>query len=78
MVCKLKKAFVWLKQYLHAWFGQFSQVMIELLRYVIDQWVFYKKSTEGTIFLIVYVDDIIIINIVQKGMVELKDLFKRI
>nr|GEW47898.1 uncharacterized mitochondrial protein AtMg00810-like [Tanacetum cinerariifolium] len=64
-VCKLKKALYGLKQYLRAWFGKFSNQVIEfgLRRSVYDHFVFYSSSNAGCILLVVYVDDIVITGI---------------
>jgi hypothetical protein len=62
-VFKLKKALYDLKQSPWAWFGKFSEVVMEfgLKRYQIDHLVFHLHTSAGYILLVVYVDDIVII-----------------
>jgi hypothetical protein len=62
-VCKLKKALYDLKQSPWAWFGKFSEVVMEfgLKRYQTDHLVFHLHTSAGYILLVVYVDDIVII-----------------
>ncbi|GKD95403.1 retrovirus-related pol polyprotein from transposon TNT 1-94, partial [Tanacetum coccineum] len=73
-VCKLKKALYGLKQSLRAWFGKFSNALIEfsLRRSVYDHSVFYSSSNAGCILLVVYVDDIVITRNDKAGIKKLK------
>ena len=61
-MCRLHKAIYGLKQSPKAWFGKFSEVVLKfgLRRCHSDHSVFSHTSDRGKIFLIVYVDDIII------------------
>ncbi|GJR23039.1 retrovirus-related pol polyprotein from transposon TNT 1-94 [Tanacetum coccineum] len=73
-VCKLKKALYGLKQSMRSWFGKFSNVVIKfgLRRSVYDLSVFYSSSNAGFIFLVVYVDDIVITGSDKDGIKKLK------
>ena len=60
-----------LKQYPRAWFGLFSSVVQEfsMLRSTTDHSVFYHHNSLGQcIYLVVYVDDIVIIDSDQDGI----------
>ncbi|GAB2293069.1 Belongs to the helicase [Dionaea muscipula] len=61
-VCWLKKSLHGLKQSPRAWFGRFSSVVLEfgLQRLAKDHSVFYDHSDARCLFLVVYVDDIVI------------------
>jgi len=61
-VCYLKKSLYGLKQSPRAWFGKFSEVVLEfgMKMSKCDHSVFYRQSIVGTILLVVYVDDIVI------------------
>ncbi|KAL3749975.1 hypothetical protein ACJRO7_011017 [Eucalyptus globulus] len=74
LVCQLKKSLYGLKQSPRAWFGRFSEVVLSfgLSRCENDHSVFYKQSRGGKLFLIVYVDDIIITGDDLVGITELK------
>ncbi|GJR46556.1 retrovirus-related pol polyprotein from transposon TNT 1-94 [Tanacetum coccineum] len=73
-VCKLKKALYGLKQSSRAWFGKFSNAVIEfgLRRSVYDHSIFYSSSNAGCILLVVYVDDIVITGSDKAGIEKLK------
>ncbi|GAB2286399.1 Belongs to the helicase [Dionaea muscipula] len=73
-VCRLKKFLYGLRQYPRAWFGRFSSVVLEfgLQRSEKDHSIFYRHSGEGCIFLVVYVDDIVITNSDSSGITSLK------
>ncbi|RDY03473.1 hypothetical protein CR513_12941, partial [Mucuna pruriens] len=63
-VCKLKKTLYELKQYPRAWFERFAQVIISLgyMQSISDHTFFIKHSLDGKLtFLLVYVDDMIVI-----------------
>ena len=64
-VCKLRKSLYGLKQSPHAWFGRFSNVVIEFGSYrsAYDYFVFYRQSSFSILLLVVYVDDIVITSI---------------
>ena len=60
--CHLRKSLYGLKQSPRAWFGKFSEVIQEfgMNKSKVDHSVFYRQSANGIIFLVVYVDDIVI------------------
>ena len=62
MVCRLHKSLYGLKQSPRAWFGRFSTVVQQfgMVRSEAEHSVFYHHSTQWCIYLIVYVDDIVI------------------
>ena len=80
LVCKLRRSLYGLKQSPRAWFSRFSTVLVEfgMIRSTSDHSVFYKHTSEGKcIYLIVYVDDIVITGNDQDGITQLKaHLFK--
>ena len=80
LVCKLHRSLYGLKQSPRAWFSRFSAVVMEfgMARNASDHSVFYKHTSEGQcIYLIVYVDDIVITGNDQDGITHLKaHLFK--
>ncbi|XP_073222446.1 uncharacterized protein [Cicer arietinum] len=57
-----------------AWFGRFSSVVQEfgMIRSEADHSVFYHHSAQRCIYLIVYVDDIVITGSDQQGILQLK------
>jgi hypothetical protein len=61
-VFKLKKALYGLKQSLRSWFGKFFEAVLEfgLQRCHKDHSMFHLHTSVGYIFLVVYVDDIVI------------------
>ena len=65
LVCKLRCSLYGLKQSPRAWFDRFTSVVQEfgMLRSTIDHSVFYHHNSSGQcIYLVVYVDDIVIIS----------------
>ena len=71
LVCKLRHSLYGLKQFPRAWFSRFSSVVQEfsMIRSSADHSVFYHHSSTGKcIYLIVYVDDIIITGSDQDGI----------
>ena len=62
-VCRLHKSLYGLKQFPRAWFGKFSQVIEKfgIQKSKSDHSIFYRNSEAGIILLVVYVDDIVII-----------------
>ena len=63
LVCKLRRSLYGLKQSPRAWFSRFSSVLQEfgMIQITTDHSVFYHHSFTGKcIYLIVYVDDIVI------------------
>ena len=61
-VCKLQNALYGLKQSLRAWFEKFSNSVLDffLHRCQADHSIFYLHTNSGNIFLLVYVDGIVI------------------
>ena len=79
LVCKLRKSLYGLKQSPRAWFGHFSKVVMEfgLKRCGVDHSVFYTCSKQGKIWLLVYVDDIIITSDDTQDIVMLKEFLQK-
>ena len=76
MVCRLKRALYGLKQSPRAWFGRFRDVVQKygMIRSEADHSVFYRHSpSKGSIYLVVYVDDIIITGQDHDGIAQLKN-----
>ena len=73
-VCRLRKSLYGLKQSPRAWFGNFSEVIEKfgMQKSKSNHYVFYRNSQEGIILLVVYVDDIIIIENDMTGISSLK------
>ena len=63
-----------LKQSSHAWFGKISQAVEKfgMQKSKFDHSIFYRNSSLGIILLVVYVDDIVIIESDFKGILSLK------
>ena len=63
-----------LKQSPRVWFGKFSQTVEEfgMQKSKSDHFVFYRNFSLGIILLVVYVDDIVIIESDSKGVSSLK------
>ncbi|KAJ9707125.1 hypothetical protein PVL29_002217 [Vitis rotundifolia] len=75
LVCRLRRSLYGLKQSPRAWFGRFSSVVQEfgMLRSTADHSVFYHHNSLGQcIYLVVYVDDIVISGSDQDGIQKLK------
>ena len=76
MVCKLKKSLYGLKQSPCAWFDRFSKVIKShgYSQGQTDKTLFVKHSLDGKItILIVYVDDIYLLETTSKKWRKLKD-----
>ncbi|RVW16747.1 Retrovirus-related Pol polyprotein from transposon RE2 [Vitis vinifera] len=74
LVCRLRRSLYGLKQSPRAWFGSFSSIVQEfgMLRSTADHSVFYHHNSLGQcIYLVVYVDDIVITSD-QDGIQKLK------
>ncbi|RVX13347.1 Retrovirus-related Pol polyprotein from transposon RE2 [Vitis vinifera] len=72
LVCKLRRSLYGLKQSPRVWFGRFSSVVQEfgMLRSEANHSVFYHhNSSSQCIYLVVYVDDIVITSSDQEGVV---------
>ncbi|RVW79464.1 Retrovirus-related Pol polyprotein from transposon RE1 [Vitis vinifera] len=68
LVCRLRRSLYGLKQSPRAWFGRFSSVVQEfgMLRSTADHSVFYHHNSLGQcIYLVVYVDDIVITGVIR-------------
>jgi len=78
-VCHLKKAIYELKQSIRAWFEKFSLTIcsIDFRRCHSDNSVFIRRTSSGIVVLVVYVDDILLIESNSAGIVETKMYFKR-
>ena len=75
LVCKLRRSLYGLKQSPRAWFGQFSSVIQEfdMTWSTSNHSVFYHRTSSGQcIYLIVYVDDIVITGNDRDGIQRLK------
>jgi len=74
LVYRLRKSLYGLKQSPRAWFGKFSSVVKEfsMTRSEADHSVFYCHSNAGCIYLVVYVDDIVLIGSDHYGISQLK------
>ena len=62
MVCKLKKSIYGLKQVSHQWYYKFHQVIISFgfEINVVDDCIYHKFSGSKHIFLVLYVDGILL------------------
>ena len=70
-MCRLRRSLYGLKQSHRAWFDRFSSVVQEfgMLRSTTDHSVFYHYNSLGQcIYLVVYVDDIVITGSDQDGI----------
>ena len=75
LVCRLRRSLYGFKQSPRAWFSHFSSVVQEfgMLRSTSDHSVFYHHNSLGQcIYLVVYVDDIVITGSYQDGIQKLK------
>ena len=74
-MCWLRRSLYGLKQSPRVWFGRFSSVVQEfgMHRSTVDHFVFYHHNSSGQcIYLVVYVDDIVITGIDRDGIQKLK------
>ncbi|RVW14377.1 Retrovirus-related Pol polyprotein from transposon RE1 [Vitis vinifera] len=75
LVCRLRRSLYGLKQSPRAWFSRFNSVVQEfgMFRSTADHSVFYHHNSSGQcIYLVVYVDDIVITGSDQNGIHKLK------
>ena len=75
LVCRLRRSLYGLKQSPRAWFSRFSSVVKQfgMTRSTADHSVFYHHTSSGQcIYLMVYVDDIVITRDDQEGIQRLK------
>jgi hypothetical protein len=75
-VCKLQKAIYSLKQAPRAWFSRLSGKLLHLgfVGSKADSSLFIYRTTAITMFLLIYVDDIIIVSSVPAAITELLQL----
>ena len=73
-VCRFWKSLYGLKQSPRAWFSKFNQAIEKfgLQKSKFDHSIFYRNSSLGIILLVVYVDDIVIIESDSTGISSLK------
>lgn len=72
LVCKLKKSLYGLKQAPHAWFDTLKNFLTEALGFQgckADSSLFFKKTLAGCVFLLFYVDDILVIGAQEDDIV---------
>ena len=62
LICRLRKSLYVLKQSPRIWFGKFNNVVqqFRMTRCEVDHLAFYRHSSVGCIYLVAYVDDIIL------------------
>ena len=78
-ICHLRRAFYGLKQAPRAWFAKFGST-ISRLGYMANHYdsaLFLRHTDKGTILLLLYVDDMIIIGDNLSGIQELKDFLSQ-
>ena len=78
-VCYLQRALYGLKQAPRTWLAKFSST-ISRLGYIVshyDSALFFRRIVKGTIFLLLYVDDIIITGDDLSGIQKLKDFLSQ-
>ena len=78
-VCRLRHALYGLKQAPRAWFVKFSSTIFRLINIVspYDSALFLQHTCKGTILLLLYVDDKIIICDDLSGIQDLKDFLSQ-
>ncbi|RVW98210.1 Retrovirus-related Pol polyprotein from transposon RE2 [Vitis vinifera] len=75
LVCRLRSSLYGLKQSPRAWFSHFSSIVQEfgMFRSIADHSIFYHHNSSGQcIYLVVYVDDIVITSSDQNGIQKLR------
>ena len=78
-ICHLRRALYDLKQAPRVWFAKFSST-ISILGYMVshyDSALFLRRIDKCTILLLLYVDDMIIIDDDLNGIQELKDFLSQ-
>ncbi|KAL5762227.1 hypothetical protein ACOSP7_018491 [Xanthoceras sorbifolium] len=78
-VCRLRRALYGLKQAPRAWFAKFSTTIQQFgfLSSAYDSALFIRKTDHGCIFLLLYVDDMIITGDDVTGISDLKDFLRQ-
>ncbi|KAI3441040.1 Protein kinase domain-containing protein [Psidium guajava] len=75
-VCRLRRSLYGLKQSPRAWFGRFTTAVVRdfgMKQSIKDSSVFYHTSPTGCIYMVVYVDDIVITGSDLAGISRLKE-----
>ena len=78
-ICHLQRALYGLKQAPRAWFAKFSSTIFRLgyTASPYDSALFLRRTDKGTILLLLYMDDMIIIGNDLSGIQELKDFLSQ-
>ena len=78
-VCHLRRALYGLKQAQRAWFAKFSSIIFRLgyITSPYDSTLFLRRTDKETILLLLYVDNMIIIDNDLNGIQELKDFLNQ-
>lgn len=78
MVCKLRKALYGLKQAPRAWFSKLKSVLLKggYRQSHNDYSLFISPSTQGTVFVLIYVDDLLITGDDVEGILQLKGMLQ--
>ena len=76
MVCKLQKSIYGLKQAFRLWYLKFDEDVIinGLKENIVDQYIYMKVSESKYIFLVLFVDDILLVTNDTDLLVETKQL----
>ena len=76
MVCKLQKSIYGLKKTSRQWYIKFDEVITAIVfnENVVDQYIYIKVSGSKYIFLVLYVDDILLVTNDNDLLVEIKQL----
>jgi len=77
LICRLRKSLYSLKQSPRAWFGEFNSVVQQfgMTQSEADHSVFYCHSRVGSIYLVVYVDDIVLRVMITMTSLRLNNMF---
>ena len=77
IICKLKKSLYGLKQSPRAWFGRFNIVVqaFGLTRSKADHSIFYCHSSSLCIYLVVYVDGIVITRVIRSEYKSRRNIY---
>ena len=76
MVCKLQKSIYGLKKASRQWYLKFNEVVTAngFKENIVDQWIYMKVSGSKYIFLVLYVDDILLAANDTNLLIETKQL----